>query len=201
MEWRHHQEATPGEREARIRLWSGMRRCGYARLEPQTVSAPLSAGRATSTHRGEPGVTRRFARHRAGHPVPRAASAYAPFLGRATRSERACPNREPGDDQSVRRPRVLCHLARSGEGVTLSGQLWDTLFSDKRASPAGDACASFPAWFSLLPFFCLFCSLSRWFSPLSRTHRLDLCAFPSPDQDELFHTPVVPLVGLTNHLK
>ena len=42
---------------------------------------------------------------------------------------------------------------------------------------------------------------TRWFCPLSQTHRPVLCAFRSPDQDELFHTLVVPFVGLTNNLK
>ena len=56
-------------------------------------------------------------------------------MGRAARSERARPHRGPGDDQTVRHPSRLCHLARVGDSVTRPRQPLHTLFSDQLASP------------------------------------------------------------------
>ena len=93
-------------------------RCGFARLEPERAPARLYAARATPTHRGEPAASRRsFATQSGSDPVPRAACPFSPLVGRAVRSQRASPHSESGDDQTVRRPRRLCHLARFGDGL------------------------------------------------------------------------------------
>lgn len=97
------------------------RRCGYAGLEPQRTPARLYAARATPTHRGEPAASRRsLVTQRRSDPFPRAACPCSPLVGRAVRSQRTSPNSESGDDQTVRRPRRLCHLTRVGDGLTPS---------------------------------------------------------------------------------
>jgi hypothetical protein len=99
--------------------WS--RTVALARLEPERAPARLYAARATPTHRGEPAASRRsFATQSGSDPVPRAACPFSPLVGRAVRSQRASPHSESGDDQTVRRPRRLCHLARFGDGLTPS---------------------------------------------------------------------------------
>src|SRR5947208_3055532 len=50
--------------------------------------------------------------------LSRAACPCSPLVGRAVRSQRTSLNSESGDDQTVRRPRRLCHLARFGHGLT-----------------------------------------------------------------------------------
>ena len=102
-----------------IRSGSVPRRCGFAGLESQRTSARLYATCAAPTHRGEPAASRcTFVTQPRSDPVPRAAGPCSPLVGRALRSQRTSPNSESGDDQTVRRPRRLCHLARFGDGVT-----------------------------------------------------------------------------------
>ncbi|OLB63494.1 MAG: hypothetical protein AUH94_03475 [Ktedonobacter sp. 13_2_20CM_2_54_8] len=92
-----------------------------SRLEPQSAPARLHAARATPTHRGEPATSRRnFARQSGGDSFPRATCPLSPLVGRAARSQRASPNSEPGDHQTVRRDIRLCHLARFGESLISS---------------------------------------------------------------------------------
>jgi hypothetical protein len=49
-----------------------------------------------------------------------AANARSSLMVSTARSKQAPPNSEPGDDQVVRRPSGLCHLARVGNSVTRS---------------------------------------------------------------------------------
>ena len=59
-----------------------------ARLEPQSPPACLYPARATPTPRSEPVVSHHhFATHRGGDPLPCAARALAPLVGRAARSQ------------------------------------------------------------------------------------------------------------------
>jgi hypothetical protein len=55
--------------------------------------------------------------------------------GQSGSLERARPHHGPGDDQTVRHPSRLCHLARVGDSVTRPRQPLHTLFSDQPASP------------------------------------------------------------------
>jgi len=88
-----------------------------ARLGPKRISARLYAARATPTHRSEPSAScRRFARHCKRDPIPRAASAFSSLLARAAGSQCSRFNNRASDDQTVRGPRQLCHLARFGLG-------------------------------------------------------------------------------------
>ncbi len=120
MEWQRDREASPGECAA-ASAPGGSRTVAVARLESQRTPARLHAARATPMHRGEPVASRRrFATASGRDPLPCAARARSPLVGDAARSQRASPNREPGDDQIVRRPASLCHLTRFGDGVTPS---------------------------------------------------------------------------------
>ncbi len=110
-----------GEVACCIRPGLAPRRCGYAGLEPQKAPTRLYAAPATPTHRGEPAAPRRsLAMHSGSDPFSPAASTLSPLVGRAARSQCASPNSGPADDQTVRRPGRLCHLARFGDGLTLS---------------------------------------------------------------------------------
>jgi hypothetical protein len=92
-----------------------------ARLAPERTPTRLYAARARPTHRGEPAASHRsFATHSGSDPFPLAASPRSPLVGRTARSQRSHPNSEPDDDQTVRRPRKLCHCARFGGGLTPS---------------------------------------------------------------------------------
>jgi hypothetical protein len=74
-------------------------------------------------------------------PFPCAACPRSSLLGRAARSQCACPRFGPGHDPVVWHPRKLCHLARFDNAVTL---LWLSLpffSSDSLASLSG---ASWP---------------------------------------------------------
>ena len=116
-----HRETTPGQcAAASAPRW--FRTAALARLEPQSAPARLYAARTTPTHRGEPvAPSRSFATHSRRDSFPRAASALSPLVARAARSQCACSNGWPGDDQAVRHPRRLCRLARFGDGLTWHG--------------------------------------------------------------------------------
>ena len=87
-------------------------------LEPERASARLCAACATPMHRGQPGASPcRFARDSRGGPFSRAAGPHSPCVDRTACSQRARSNREPGDDEAVRRSSNFCHLAWSDHRV------------------------------------------------------------------------------------
>ena len=97
------------------------RAAALAGLESERPPARLYAACAAPTHRGEPAVSRYdFVTQHRNDPFPRAACPCSPLVGRTLRSQRTSPNSQSGDDQIVRRPRRLCHLARFGNGLTPS---------------------------------------------------------------------------------
>lgn len=112
--------ATAKPRQVSVRLASACRWFGsapLARLGPKRISARLYAARATPTHRSEPSTScRRFVRHCKRDSVPHAASAFSSLLARAAGSQCSRFNNRASDDQTVRGPRQLCHLARFGLG-------------------------------------------------------------------------------------
>src|SRR5713226_9796050 len=115
----NHETASDQFTAASSPGWS--RAAALAGLEPERAAARLYAARATPTYRGEHAAPyRSFATQSGRDPFPRTACPLSPLVGRAARSQRASPNSEPGDDQTVRRPRRLCHLARFGDGLTPS---------------------------------------------------------------------------------
>ena len=117
MEWQCDREASPGECAA-ASAPGGSRIVALAGLESQRPPTRLSAAHATATHRGEPIASRRFATHRGRDPLPCAARALAPLVGRAVGSQCASSNRRSRHDQAFRHPRKLCCLARVGDGLT-----------------------------------------------------------------------------------
>jgi hypothetical protein len=99
--------------------WS--RTFALAGLEPERTPARLYAARATPTHRGELVATPcSFATRSCTDPFPPPAGPRSPLVGRAAGSQHTSSHSQSGDDQTVRCPRRLCHLARFGDGVTLS---------------------------------------------------------------------------------
>ncbi len=113
----NHEAASDQFTAASSPGWS--RALALAGLEPERASARLYAARATPTYRGEPAAPRRSFTTQSGRdPFPSAACPLSPLVGRAARSQRARPNSEPDDDQTVRRPRRLCRLARFGDSLT-----------------------------------------------------------------------------------
>ena len=102
-----------------IRSRLALHLCGYAGLEPQRASACLYAAPATPTHRGEPAASpHSFAAQSRSDPFPRPARPRSPLVGRAACSQRTSSHSQSGDDQTLRCPRRLCHLARFGDGLT-----------------------------------------------------------------------------------
>ena len=120
MAWQRYREAPPGQRpaaSARRRLCPAT----LARLEPESPPTRLYATRATPTHRGEPAVfCHRFTRQCGSDPFPRTTRALSSLMARAAGSQCARFNSWASDDQTVRGPRKLCHLARVGDGLAAS---------------------------------------------------------------------------------
>jgi hypothetical protein len=118
MARQRHCEAAPGEHAAAS---IDRRACSspVAGLESETSSTRVHASASAAT-RGSAGGAGSpcLPRSRACAPVPCTARALSSRLSRAARTQRASPNSEPGDDQIVRGPGRLCHLARFGDGLT-----------------------------------------------------------------------------------
>jgi hypothetical protein len=112
MEWQCDCEASPGECAAACAPGRS-RTIALAGLESQRPPTRLSAAHATATHRGEPIASRRFATHRGRDPLPCAARALAPLLGRAVGSQCASSNRRSRHDQADRASQKAL-LPRSG---------------------------------------------------------------------------------------
>jgi hypothetical protein len=108
-------------------------------------------------------------------PVSCTARAFSSRLSRAVRSQRASPNSEPGDDQTLRCPRRLCHLSGFGDGLTPSRQPLDSFFSDMLASPSGISWLFFLAVPQFLPSSALF-ALHPSVSAFSYRSNVPFCA-------------------------
>jgi hypothetical protein len=94
------------------------RRCGFARLEPESAPARLHAARATSTHRGEHAAAcRRFASRSKCPSFTRPTCPLAPLVGDAPGSQCAIPGSRPGYHQGLRYPSSLYKLAGPGGSV------------------------------------------------------------------------------------
>lgn len=117
MEWQRDLEAAPGKCAAASAA-RGSRPLALARLEPQSTPTGLHAARSAPTHRDEPVAARHFAIHPRRDPLPVAADACSPLVGRAVGSQRASFNSWVRHDQAFRHPSTFCCLARVGDGVT-----------------------------------------------------------------------------------
>src|SRR5947209_17000313 len=115
----HHKAASDQCPTPSAPRW--FRAAALAGLESERTAARLYAARAAPTHRGEPAASRcNFVTQPRSDPFPRAACPCSPLVGRTLRSQRTSPNSQSSDDQTIRRPQRLCHLARFGDGLTPS---------------------------------------------------------------------------------
>lgn len=117
MAGQEHLEATPGQRAAPPAP-GGWSAALVARLESQRTSACLHPTRAAPTPRRAPAASLGFASHHGRNPLPGAACALAPLVGRAARSQCAHGNRWASSDHVVWHPNRFCHLTRFRGGVT-----------------------------------------------------------------------------------
>src|SRR6266536_1130316 len=143
-------------------------------MEPASaVVVPVLCGSSASgtapTPRRAPAAFCRIPTHHGRNPLPGAACALAPLVGRAARPQCAHGNFWASSDHVVWHPSRLCHLTRFRGGVT-------SRFPAARLPLLGQAgfserilLTSFPGWVSLLPLFCLACSPSRQFDWIFRT--------------------------------
>jgi hypothetical protein len=152
-----------------IRFAPVLHHCGFARLEPQRTSACLYPARAAPTPRRAPAASRRFATHHGRDPLPGAACALAPLVGRAARSQCAHGNFWASSDQVIRLPSRLCHLTRFRSGLTSRFPADRLSLLEQAGFSERFFMASFPGWVSLLPLFCLVCSPSHQFGWIFRT--------------------------------
>src|SRR5258708_6190584 len=100
-------------------LWPLVRLlCDFERGEPEASSAGVHPSAASPTCAGADGIWH-FSQSTslACAPVPHAAGALSSRLAGALRSQRASKS-ESGDDQTVRHLGSVCHLARTGNGLT-----------------------------------------------------------------------------------
>lgn len=118
MARRCYQKAASGQCPAPSACrWFGP--TALVRLEPQRTPARLYPAGATPTHRDELASShRRFVTPSRRDPVPCAASALAPLMGRAAGSQCASSNSRSRHDQALRHPSHLCCIARVGGGLT-----------------------------------------------------------------------------------
>ena len=87
-------------------------------LEPEGSSPSVPATAARPTPGGTGGVRQCCQPNSlAPAPLPCAAGALSSRLARALRSQCACSDSEPGNDQTLRHPRGLCRLARAGRSL------------------------------------------------------------------------------------
>src|SRR5260221_2529230 len=117
MAGQRYRETAPGQSPlASSGRWSGS--CALERLEPEASSAGVHPSAASPTCAGADGIWH-FSQSTslACAPVPRAAGALSSRLAGALRSQRAYKS-ESGDDQTVRHLGSVCHLARTGNGLT-----------------------------------------------------------------------------------
>src|SRR5258708_6225323 len=117
MAGQRYRETAPGQSPlASSGRWSGS--CALERLEPEASSAGVHPSAASPTCAGADGIWH-FCQSTslACAPVPHAAGAVSSRLAGALRSQRAYKS-ESGDDQTVRHLGSVCHLARTGNGLT-----------------------------------------------------------------------------------
>ncbi|GHO80651.1 hypothetical protein KSD_84220 [Ktedonobacter sp. SOSP1-85] len=92
-------------------LWFDWSRRQHRRACIQLVRPSMCQDRGRVCHLSQP-------RHSACAPFQSFACSLSAFVGRTAGSQRALSIGWPGDDPTVRRPRRLCHLARTGGGLT-----------------------------------------------------------------------------------
>jgi hypothetical protein len=160
-----HLEAAPSQRAVAS---ASRRSCttALARLDPQRTSACLYPDRAAPAPRRAPVAFGHIATHCGWDPLPSAACALAPLVGRAACSQCAHGNVWTSSDHVVWHSSRLCHLTRFRGGVT-------SRFPADRLpllEPVGFSerilLTLSLGWASLLPLFCLVCSLSHQFGYL-----------------------------------
>src|SRR2546426_1682235 len=189
MAWQSRHQASSGECAAA----STRRRFCAPVLEGLESSAPSTCMHvfASSATRGGPGGARDLCQssRQAFTFFPGRACTLSALVGRTAGSQCPLPNSWPGDDQTVRRPRRLCYLARLGDGLTFA--------SVASVSPLlGQACfsewslmASVPGFSSIPLIFCPFRSPSLCFCSLPRAQRPVLHDFRSSDQELTLQQP------------
>jgi hypothetical protein len=123
-------------------------------------------------------------------PLSRAQRAhYRHTFSRTAGSQCAPLNGWSGDDQTVRRPRRLCHLARLGDGLNLASVASVSSLLGQACFSEWDLMTSFPGFFSLPLIFCPFRSLSLCFCYLLQAQRPVLHGFRSPDRGLALQQP------------
>lgn len=162
MAGQQYLETAPGQRAVAS---TSRRSCttALARLDPQRTSACLYPAHAAPTPRRASAASLCFATQHGRDPLPGAACALAPLVGRAARSQCAHGNFWASSDHVVWHPSRLCYLTRFRCGVTSRFPADRLPLLEQAGFSERNLLASFPGWVSLLPLFCLVCSPSHQF--------------------------------------